>query len=384
MDEGKKMKEKFNIISYYLLELNGSKMSPGGLERWCRDYALLANEKGYEVTVYQKATKKFEVYLPAGIRIIGIPCSPFFQGNFTFSSRVERKVNRKDPVVFVSQELALLRKFDRALSVNHGIWWHGDLPFWKKLYIKKFHFKHIQRMKGVICVDSNYINWCHVEFPNRKEWQNKLFFIPNYGDLKLFPVKKLNPDMPVNKCFTILYPRRISSGDPIEHPRGLGFFLESLKELRKRGFMPRVIFAGPWKYRLFIRKWAQDNGWAGLFEILKVEFEEMGSVYARCDIVVVPSTGAEGTSLSAIEGMASGKPTVVTHIGGLPNIIIDGLNGYISDLSAESLADTIIKAINANVLSNTVILDAVRRSLSKERWEEKVWECTKKCLNLTH
>jgi len=51
----------------------------------------------------------------------------------------------------------------------------------------------------------------------------------------------------------------------------------------------------------------------------------MPEVYARADVVVVPSTAHEGTSLSAIEAIASGKPTIVTHIGGLGNIVIDNL-----------------------------------------------------------
>lgn len=379
----KTMKEKFNIVSYYLLELDGSKMSVGGLERWCRDYALLANKKGYEVTVYQKAIKNFEVYLPGGIRVIGVLCSPYFKGNFTLSSWIEKNINWKDPIVFVSQELALSGKFHRALSVNHGIWWHGDLPFWKKLYIRRFHFKHIQRMKGIICVDSNYINWCHTEFPHRKEWQDKLSYIPNYADLKLFPIQKSNTDITRNRCFTILYPRRIVNRSVIDHPRGLNLFLDSLEGLRKRGFMPKVIFAGLGELRSDIQKWAEEHGWSDSFEIMHLEFDNMASVYAQCDVVVLSSRG-EGCPLSAIEGIVSGKPTVVTHIGGLPNIVIDGLNGYICDLSPKSLADTIIRAINENCLNNTVILNAVRQCLSKERWEERVWGYTKRCLNLTN
>jgi glycosyltransferase involved in cell wall biosynthesis len=46
------------------------------------------------------------------------------------------------------------------------------------------------------------------------------------------------------------------------------------------------------------------------------------------DVFVLPSL-LEGTSLSLLEAMASGVPSVVTNVGGNPNIVKDGYNGYL-------------------------------------------------------
>ena len=70
--------------------------------------------------------------------------------------------------------------------------------------------------------------------------------------------------------------------------------------------------------------------------------------------------------------MVSGIPTIVTHIGGLGNLIIDGFNGYISNLNPEDFYDKIILSIN-NAKSINGNLKSIRQSFSKEEWEKKVW-----------
>lgn len=52
----------------------------------------------------------------------------------------------------------------------------------------------------------------------------------------------------------------------------------------------------------------------------------VASQMAACDVVVVPSRW-EGFGLVAIEAMRVGKPVVASAVGGLPEIIVDGLTG---------------------------------------------------------
>lgn len=47
-----------------------------------------------------------------------------------------------------------------------------------------------------------------------------------------------------------------------------------------------------------------------------------------CDIVLVPSR-KEGFCLSAIEAMALGRPVVATNVGGLPEVVADGVTGIL-------------------------------------------------------
>ena len=68
-----------------------------------------------------------------------------------------------------------------------------------------------------------------------------------------------------------------------------------------------------------------------------------------------------------------GVPTVVSHIGGLGNIVIDGFNGFICDLTPESLARGIRLALEVHRLPVGPTLELFRNNLGKPRWENQVW-----------
>lgn len=60
---------------------------------------------------------------------------------------------------------------------------------------------------------------------------------------------------------------------------------------------------------------------------------EMARYYAAADVVVVPSVPVAGveeaTSISVLEGMASGRPVVASAIGGIRELITSGVNGLL-------------------------------------------------------
>lgn len=146
---------------------------------------------------------------------------------------------------------------------------------------------------------------------------------------------------------------------------------------------PRLIFAGRGNLQSEIAAWAERRNMGDRVEVTEVTLDEMPELYARADVVVVPSLEHEGTSLSAVEALVSGKPLVVSHIGGLCNIVVDRLNGYVCDLTPESLAKAIREAVNYSPLSNCPeLLGNCRRALSKDRWERKVWSILQSTLKL--
>ena len=55
------------------------------------------------------------------------------------------------------------------------------------------------------------------------------------------------------------------------------------------------------------------------------------------DVVVVPSR-YEPFGIVALEGMAAGKPVIASNIGGLPEIVKNGINGILTDPSSSQIA----------------------------------------------
>ena len=56
--------------------------------------------------------------------------------------------------------------------------------------------------------------------------------------------------------------------------------------------------------------------------------EEVGPFFGAFDVFVLPSAN-EGTPVTAIEALASGCPVVATRVGGVPDVVRDGEDGFL-------------------------------------------------------
>ncbi|RDV83408.1 glycosyltransferase family 4 protein [Ammonifex thiophilus] len=72
-------------------------------------------------------------------------------------------------------------------------------------------------------------------------------------------------------------------------------------------------------------------------------WEEIPAAYRESDIVVYPSAFQEPFGIALLEAMALGKPLVVTRVGGMPEIVLDGETGFVvPPRDPEALADKLI------------------------------------------
>jgi len=67
--------------------------------------------------------------------------------------------------------------------------------------------------------------------------------------------------------------------------------------------------------------------------------EEVAPFYAAFDALVLPSSN-EGTPVSAIEALAAGRPVVATRVGGVPDVVVEGEDGFLVEPGAtDDIAD---------------------------------------------
>jgi len=79
--------------------------------------------------------------------------------------------------------------------------------------------------------------------------------------------------------------------------------------------------------------------------------ERLPELYARADICVVPSLWREPFGIAAVEAMAAGKPVVASRVGGLADIVEDGVTGFLVEPgNANQLAQRIETLINDPML----------------------------------
>jgi len=115
--------------------------------------------------------------------------------------------------------------------------------------------------------------------------------------------------------------------------KGQHLLLEAMARLRERGEQVQLVLVGDGPDRVSLQALAQQ---LQLEEIVTfcgaLNQDEVKAAYQRCDAFVLPSF-AEGIPVVLMEAMAFGLPCVSTRIAGIPELITDGENGFLTSPS---------------------------------------------------
>lgn len=141
----------------------------------------------------------------------------------------------------------------------------------------------------------------------------------------------------------------------LHYSKGHKVLLEAMRSVRAE--LPTAILAiagdGDEKRRLM--RLAQPDGEAVRF--LGVH-RDIGDLLGACDCYVLPSL-REGLGLSCVEAMAAGCPAVATTVGGLPEVLTDGVDGLaIPPGDAPAMARAILRLLQDRELAASLAANA--------------------------
>jgi glycosyltransferase involved in cell wall biosynthesis len=118
--------------------------------------------------------------------------------------------------------------------------------------------------------------------------------------------------------------------------------LLALKGLRERGVDACLCMVGDGPDREQAERRAKELGIVRHCFFLGYQ-DEVAPFYAAFDAFVLPS-GNEGTPVSAIEALAAGRPVVATRVGGVPDVVRDGVDGFLVETGdVEALAERLAR-----------------------------------------
>jgi glycosyltransferase involved in cell wall biosynthesis len=118
--------------------------------------------------------------------------------------------------------------------------------------------------------------------------------------------------------------------------------LVTFKALRDRGVDACLCMVGDGPDRGQLERRAHELGIVRDTLFLGYQ-EDVAPFYAAFDALVLPS-GNEGTPVSAIEALAAGRPVVATRVGGVPDVVRDGEDGFLVEAGAtDELADRLAR-----------------------------------------
>ena len=114
--------------------------------------------------------------------------------------------------------------------------------------------------------------------------------------------------------------------------------LRALAGVRRRGVDAALCLVGDGPDREHVERRAHDLGIVRHCLFLGYQ-EDVGRFYAAFDTMILPSAN-EGTPVSVIEALASERPVVATRVGGVPDVVRDGEDGFLVEPGdVEQLAD---------------------------------------------
>jgi glycosyltransferase involved in cell wall biosynthesis len=103
--------------------------------------------------------------------------------------------------------------------------------------------------------------------------------------------------------------------------------LEIVRATRERGVNAVLCMVGDGPDRGRLEQLAHDLGIARACYFVGYQ-EDVAGYYRLFDAFVLPSVN-EGTPVSAIESLASGTPVVANRVGGVPDVVRDGVDGFL-------------------------------------------------------
>jgi glycosyltransferase involved in cell wall biosynthesis len=146
-------------------------------------------------------------------------------------------------------------------------------------------------------------------------------------------------------------------------------FLEACVRVIRKDRRVRFVIVGDGELRGMLEALSKQLGLAD--RVYFTGWKKHGpSIYADLDLVVVSSRN-EGTPVSIIEALATGKPVVATRVGGVPDLVEHGSDGLlVPPADPQALADAIIYFLENPEAARAAALhgrERVRERYSKAR-----------------
>lgn len=100
-----------------------------------------------------------------------------------------------------------------------------------------------------------------------------------------------------------------------------------------------------------------------------IDNKDIDKYYQMCDVVIMPSRW-DGFGLVAIEAMRNSKPVIVSNRGALPELVKNGINGYIFQIENIDTLEMILKDLNKKEL---VALGKCARKIYEDKYTADIF-----------
>jgi len=343
----------------------------GGADIYLHNLIRLLEREGYEQEVYQKWGRN----LPPSIH--PLPPLPSLRGHDfwllpLFLPLFAPKLAGYDLLFIYYPPYFLPLCWHRGtIAISHGVTW-DDSPSSRAGRIKKWLARFaFEKSTSFVANDTFFLREMGLEIPpaTRKfeEVVEGRWFIPNCVASYCSPPRR-------RKNEVIIVPRNLYFS------RGVHLAIEAFAGVKDKLASTYMLIAGGLgqvSYARDLLRRTRELGLEGRVKFLgHIPWDKMGELYRESGLCLIPSLYGEGTSLSALEAMASGIATISTNVGGLPD-----LPTLKSEPTPSSLAEKILEIYPQREEIGEWQREIVRREFSLDLWRQAWLKVVKSTLN---
>jgi len=300
-----------------------------------------------------------------GIEFIELNRQPGFDTKLIKQIRKIIKTNKVDIIhchqytPWVYGVIAAAFTKTKVIFTEHGRF-HPDSSTWKRKLINPI----LNLFTDQVTAISKATKQALIEFENIPEKSIDVIYNGIAPlDVNQADVDKLRAELAIPENNTIL--GTIARFDPIKNHT---MMLKAFSLVLEQQPNTTLIIVGDGEERHNIERCIEKSGIRN--NVLLTGYQTKPQNYLALMDIYLLSSFSEGTSMTLLEAMSLGKPCVVTDVGGNPEVIIDGENGFVTpNDNKNKFATGIIKIIHEN--GKAISFEKVSENRFKTHFSEK-------------
>lgn len=255
-----------------------------------------------------------------------------FIGMIIFWLKIYQKLRTIKPDVFHAQSVLsgipawAAKKF---LKIPYVVWGQGSDIYLPDRFTRLTSKFILQNADAVLALTQN------MKQKMKQIYDRDISIVPNGIDLEKFKIP--SESKKGRDAKTIVFVGRL-------HPvKGVRYLLQAMKIVHAEMPDAKLILVGDGEERENLESLTNSLGIRECVEFAgKVPHERIQDYMNQAEVFVLPSL-SEGFPVTILEAMACGLPIVATNVRGIPNIVEEGVNGYLVNVkSPDEMAERIL------------------------------------------